>query len=168
LDEAGAVVSEAAPDFPCDPLAPFMVFWRCMYAQSVAMMPPDQAARIDPAIKQIVADAAGISRTALQTAMVQRDLLAAAMAKFHQNFDLLLCPVMPCRPWAAGRATPAPLPEDDWSWCPFAYPFNMTRQPAASVPMGLDAHGLPLAVQLAAAAGQDGLVLRASKILEQA
>jgi len=168
LDEAGAVVSEAAPDFPCDPLAPFMVFWRCMYAQSVAMMPPEQAARIDPAIKQIVADAAGISRTALQTAMVQRDLLAAAMAKFHQNFDLLLCPVMPCQPWAAGRATPAPLPEDDWSWCPFVYPFNMTRQPAASVPMGLDAHGLPLAVQLAAAAGQDGLVLRASKILEQA
>jgi aspartyl-tRNA(Asn)/glutamyl-tRNA(Gln) amidotransferase subunit A len=73
---------------------------------------------------------------------------------------------MPCQPWAAGRATPPPYAEDDWSWCPFAYPFNMTRQPAASVPLGKDAAGLPLAVQLVAAAGRDGLVLRAAKLIE--
>jgi len=60
------------------------------------------------------------------------------------------------------------LSEDDWSWCPFAYPFNLTRQPAASVPMGRDQNGLPLAVQVIAAAGQDGQVLRAARAIEAA
>jgi aspartyl-tRNA(Asn)/glutamyl-tRNA(Gln) amidotransferase subunit A len=181
LQAAGAVVEEAGPDWPCDPLAPFMVFWRCMYAQSVAMMPAAQAERIDPVIKEIVAASGGISRAEFQAAMVQRDALAGAMAKFHQTYDLLLCPVMPGGPWAAGRATPAPHDEDDWAWCPFAYPFNMTRQPAASVPMGRDAAGppparlpvarlppagLPVAVQLVAGARRDDLVLRGSLVLE--
>ena len=75
---------------------------------------------------------------------------------------------MPCQPWEAGRATPAPYAEDDWAWCPFAYPFNMTRQPAASIPMGLDSQNLPLAVQLVAANGRDNLVLRTSRVLERA
>jgi aspartyl-tRNA(Asn)/glutamyl-tRNA(Gln) amidotransferase subunit A len=165
LAAGGAIVTTAEPEWPCDPIEPFMVFWRCMYAQSVAMMPAAQAERIDPVIKEIVAAAGGVSRPELQGAMVQRDLLAGAMAKFHAGYDLLLCPVMPGPPWLAGRPTPAPHEEDDWSWCPFAYPFNMTRQPAASVPMGMAA-GLPVAVQLVAASGRDDLVLRGSLVLE--
>jgi aspartyl-tRNA(Asn)/glutamyl-tRNA(Gln) amidotransferase subunit A len=89
------------------------------------------------------------------------------MAKFHQSHDLLLCPVMPCQPWAADRATPEPFPVDDWSFAPFTYPFNMTRQPAASVPMGFDANNLPLAVQLVAPVNQDALLLRAALVLEE-
>ncbi len=168
LERAGAIIGEAEPDWPCDPLATFMVFWRCMYAQSVAMMPPAQAAMIDPAIKQIVSAADRISRAQLQQAMVERDMLAMSMARFHQDHDLLLCPVMPRQPWEAGRATPQPFAEDDWSWCPFTYPFNMTRQPAASIPMGMDTGNLPLAVQLIAANGRDDLVLRAALVLEDA
>jgi len=166
LENAGATVTLAEPAWPCDKLAAFMVFWRCMYAQSVAMMPPEQAALIDPVIQDIVAQAAAISRQEFQAAMSARDALSLAMARFHETYDLLLCPVMPCQPWAAGRATPAPFPEDDWSWCPFAYPFNMTRQPAASVPLGLDSAGLPLGVQLVAALNQDSLLLRAAFVIE--
>jgi aspartyl-tRNA(Asn)/glutamyl-tRNA(Gln) amidotransferase subunit A len=166
LGAAGVKISQAAPVWDGDPLAPFMVFWRCMYAQSVSMMPAAQAALVDPVIKGIVAGAEKISRAEFQAAMVARDAMAVVMAKFHEDYDLLLCPVMPCQPWESGRATPAPFAEDDWAWCPFAYPFNMTRQPAASVPMGRDARGLPLAVQLVAASGRDDLVLRGSLVLE--
>ena len=168
LSDAGATVTPAEPAWPCDPLAPFMVFWRCMYAASVALLPPPFPERIDPGIQRIVEAAAPITRQEFQAAIQQRDMLALAMSKFHAQYDLLLCPVMPCQPWQAGRATPAPLPEDDWSWCPFAYPFNLTRQPAASVPIGRDQNGLPLAVQLIAAAGQDGVVLRAGRAIEAA
>jgi aspartyl-tRNA(Asn)/glutamyl-tRNA(Gln) amidotransferase subunit A len=167
LANAGAILTPAEPAWPCNPHEPFMIFWRCNYAQAVSMMPPDQAARIDPAIKHNIAAAADITREAFQNAIQQRDALALAMAQFHTSYDLLLCPVMPCQPWEAGRATPPPYPGDDWSWCPFAYPFNMTRQPAASIPTGFDPSGLPLAVQLAAAAGRDDLVLRASFVIEQ-
>jgi aspartyl-tRNA(Asn)/glutamyl-tRNA(Gln) amidotransferase subunit A len=166
LAAAGAVVANAEPSWPCDPLEPFVVFWRAMYAGSFAMAPPPLPERVDPAIKRIIEAAAPITRQEFQTAIQQRDLLALAMAKFHTRHDLLLCPVMPCQPWQAGRATPPPCPEDDWSWCPFAYPFNLTRQPAASIPLGRDANGLPLAVQLVAAAGNDALVLRGAKAIE--
>jgi aspartyl-tRNA(Asn)/glutamyl-tRNA(Gln) amidotransferase subunit A len=167
LSQAGAFVIRREPDWPCDPLTAFMVFWRCMYAQSVAMMPPEQAALIDPAVKRAVAASAGISRADLQRAMTERDALASAMARFHQDYDLLVCPVMPCQPWAAGRAAPVPFAEDDWSWCPFTYLFNMTRQPAASVPAGKDDNGMPVGVQIAAAYGRDDLVLRAALVVEQ-
>jgi aspartyl-tRNA(Asn)/glutamyl-tRNA(Gln) amidotransferase subunit A len=167
LSQAGAVVTAREPDWPGDPLAAFAVFWRCMYAQSVAMMPAAQAAMIDPAIRQVVAGAAGISCVDLQNAMAARDALAGAMARFHQDDDLLVCPVMPYQPWPAGRATPAPFAEDDWSWCPFAYPFNMTRQPAASVPVGKDGDGMPIGVQIVAAYGRDDLVMRAAFSVEQ-
>ncbi len=168
LADAGASIALAEPAWPCDPLEPFMVFWRAMYAGSLAIAPPPFPDRIDPVIQRIVAAAGPITRQDFQNAIQQRDMLSIAMAKFHAQHDLLLCPVMPCQPWAGGRATPEPLPEDDWSWCPFAYPFNLTRQPAASVPLGNDANGLPLGVQLVAAAGQDALVLRASKVIEDA
>ena len=167
LERAGGIVTRAEPAWPCDPLQPFMVFWRCMYAQSVAMMIPEQAARIDPGIKRIIAAAAPITRQQFQHAMQQRHMLSLALSQFHTSYDLLLCPVIPCQPWEAGRATPPPCDEDEWSWCPFAYPFNMTRQPAASVPLGMDADGMPLAVQLVAGAGQDGFLLRAAKVIER-
>jgi aspartyl-tRNA(Asn)/glutamyl-tRNA(Gln) amidotransferase subunit A len=168
LSDAGATVTQAEPAWPCDPLAPFMVFWRSMYAASIALLPPPFPERIDPGIQRIVDAAGPITRQEFQAAIQQRDMLALEMSKFHMKFDLLLCPVMPCQPWQAGRATPAPLPEDDWSWCPFAYPFNLTRQPAASFPLGRDQNGLPLAVQVIAAAGQDGVVLSAARAIEAA
>jgi aspartyl-tRNA(Asn)/glutamyl-tRNA(Gln) amidotransferase subunit A len=166
LESHGAIITRAEPAWPCNPLEPFLIFWHCMYAQSAALMPPEQAALIDPAIKSIISGAEKITRAQFQTAMTQRDALATAMAQFHDKYDLLLCPIMPGPPWAAGRATPEPYAENDWSWCPFAYPFNLTRQPAGSVPMGFDSNNLPLAVQLIAANGRDDLVLRASLMLE--
>jgi len=167
LADAGASVGAAEPDWPCDVLSTFMVFWRCMYGQSVGMMPGPQAALIDPAIKEIVAGAGAVSKADLQLAMAERDQISLAMARFHTEYDVLICPVMPCQPWGAGRAAPAAFAETDWGWCPFTYPFNMTRQPAASVPVGRDENGLPLAVQIVAAAGRDDLVLRAAAVLEK-
>ena len=167
LSSSGAKVATAAPNWPCDPLEPFLVFWRCMYAQALRLMPAAQAEAVDPTIRGIVAQAGNIDRAEFQDAIHARDLMAQAATGFHARYDLLLCRVMPCPPWEAGRATPAPYQEDDWSWCPDAYPFNMTRQPAASVPFGWQG-GLPLAVQVVAGPGRDDLVLRAAAVLETA
>ena len=50
----------------------------------------------------------------------------------------------------------------------FTLPFNMTGQPAVSLPLGLDGGGMPLGVQLAAAFGREDLLLRISAQLEAA
>ena len=51
-------------------------------------------------------------------------------------------------------------------WAPWTFAFNLTRQPAISVPMGFSAAGMPRSVQLAAALYRDDLVLRAARALE--
>ncbi len=48
------------------------------------------------------------------------------------------------------------------------YPFNLTTQPAASVPCGLTSAGLPIGLQIVGAVGADALVLRAARAYEAA
>jgi aspartyl-tRNA(Asn)/glutamyl-tRNA(Gln) amidotransferase subunit A len=52
------------------------------------------------------------------------------------------------------------------NWAPWTFAFNLTRQPAITVPMGFGPTGLPRSVQLAAALYRDDLVLRAARTLE--
>ena len=93
---------------------------------------------------------------------------AHAMARLHQRYDLVLCPTVP------GLAPLADAPIGDpaetlWtSWAPWTFVFNLTRQPAITVPMGFAANGLPRSVQIAAALYRDDLVLRAARTLEVA
>jgi aspartyl-tRNA(Asn)/glutamyl-tRNA(Gln) amidotransferase subunit A len=53
-------------------------------------------------------------------------------------------------------------------WAPWTFTFNLTRQPAITVPMGLSEAGLPLSAQIVAAQYRDDLVLRAARTIEQA
>jgi len=53
-------------------------------------------------------------------------------------------------------------------WVPFTMPFNMTGQPAASVPCGFTAQGLPVGLQIVGDRFQEATVLRASAALEKA
>ncbi|MFM9709888.1 amidase family protein, partial [Streptomyces galilaeus] len=60
------------------------------------------------------------------------------------------------------------FPEIWTSWAPYSYPFNLTQQPAASVPCGLTPAGLPIGLQIVGAIGADALVLRAAHAFEAA
>jgi aspartyl-tRNA(Asn)/glutamyl-tRNA(Gln) amidotransferase subunit A len=93
---------------------------------------------------------------------------AHAMARLHQQYDLVLCPTVPAGPPLADAPTENPV-ESLWTkWAPWTFAFNLTRQPAITVPMGLGANGLPRSVQIAAALYRDDLVLRAARAIELA
>ena len=88
---------------------------------------------------------------------------------FHQQWDLLVTPTIPITAFAAGRETPLGAVGERWVyWTPFTYPFNLTRQPAATVPCGLDPNGLPIGLQIVGPLYQDALVLRAARAFEAA
>jgi aspartyl-tRNA(Asn)/glutamyl-tRNA(Gln) amidotransferase subunit A len=91
-----------------------------------------------------------------------------AMARMHQLFDLVLCPTVPAGPPLADAPTVDPVRSLWTAWAPWTFTFNLTRQPAITVPMGLRADGLPNSVQLAAAQFRDDLVLRAARAIELA
>ena len=71
------------------------------------------------------------------------------MGEFHEHYDLLVTPTLPIPAFEAGVEVPAGSTAPRWtSWTPFTYPFNMTQQPAASVPCGFTTAGLPVGLQV--------------------
>jgi aspartyl-tRNA(Asn)/glutamyl-tRNA(Gln) amidotransferase subunit A len=98
-----------------------------------------------------------------------RMAMGLAMGKFHLDYDLLLTPTVPIPAFEAGREVPADWPAPRWtSWTPFTYPFNMTQQPAASVPCGFTSSGLPIGLQVVGPRHSDALVMAACRVFEQA
>jgi aspartyl-tRNA(Asn)/glutamyl-tRNA(Gln) amidotransferase subunit A len=89
------------------------------------------------------------------------------MDAFHQQYDLLLTPTMPIPALPAGQDLNDPAHERHWiDWSPFTYPFNMTRQPAASICCGLTKAGLPIGLQIVGLLYRDDRVLRAARAFE--
>jgi aspartyl-tRNA(Asn)/glutamyl-tRNA(Gln) amidotransferase subunit A len=90
---------------------------------------------------------------------------------FLDRFDLLLTPSVAVAPFDAGMPPPREVAGERMSvlgWMPFTYPFNMTGQPAASVPAGFTERGLPVGLQLVGRRHADGTVLAASAAYEGA
>ena len=91
--------------------------------------------------------------------------------EFFQDYDLLLTPQMPLTAWRVddwpasidGKPTPSIFDR-----LPFTFPFNLTGQPAASVPCGFATDGLPVALQIVGRWHADTLTLQAAAALEQA
>ncbi len=166
LAEAGAEVAEADPGLP-DTGALFVKLWSTALKLAVQATPPEQRALLDAGLLEVAA-LPDMPALELMEAAAQQVQAAHAMARLHRRYDLVLCPVVPGPPPLADAPTLDPVGSLLRAWAPWTFAFNLTRQPAISVPMGPGAHGLPRSVQLAAALYRDDLVLRAARVLELA
>ncbi len=163
----GAVVEEVAPELP-DTREIFGRVWGLALARVAELVPPEKHALLDRGILHVRDLASALPPTAFLQAEALRVEVAHRLAALHAGgIDVLLCP---CVPDVAPRAdAPLERPEELlWTaWAPWTFAFNLSRQPAVSVPAGLDANGLPLAVQLVAALYHDELALRAARAVER-
>jgi aspartyl-tRNA(Asn)/glutamyl-tRNA(Gln) amidotransferase subunit A len=96
----------------------------------------------------------------------------ARMFGLFEDWDLLLLPTMPGTAFAADAEVPpggeasAPLP---WiTWTPYTYPFNITGQPAISIPCGLAPGNLPVGLQIVGPWAHDDRVLDFAQSCERA
>ncbi len=166
--ELGAVVEEAEPDLPGCAEA-FRIHWYAGAANLLGGFSAAQKARMDPSLVEIAAEGAGYSLLDYLAAVKAREAIGVAMNRFHERYDLLLTPSLPIPAFAAGLEQPPEDEEGRWvDWTPFTYPFNLSRQPAASVPCGLTAAGLPAGLQIVGPLYADALVLRAARAYESA
>jgi aspartyl-tRNA(Asn)/glutamyl-tRNA(Gln) amidotransferase subunit A len=167
LADAGAEVAEAEPRLP-DTSVVFSRVWGAALARLVSMLPEARRALLDPGIPVVAQRLGGMSAIEFMDAESMRAAAGHAMARLHQRFDLVLCPTVPAGPPLAEAPTFDPVQALWRDWAPWTFTFNLTRQPAISMPLGLRSDGLPNAVQIAAAQYRDDLVLRAARVLELA
>ena len=164
--ELGAHVEQVDPGF-ADPRETFDVLWSTGAARAVEALPSTRG--IDPGLAAIAEQGRAHSGLDYLRACGERDQLAIAMSGFHETWDLLLTPAMPITAFDAGREVPDQSEDPRWpGWTPFTYPFNLTQQPAATVPCGFTAAGLPAGLQIVGARHADALVLRAARSYERA
>lgn len=105
------------------------------------------------------------------TSNVGRAALYVRMQQLMQSYDLLLTPTLPVKAFPVGADYPPHLPgepTDALCWPRFTYPFNLTGQPAASVPCGFTSDGLPVGLHVVGRRREDSLVLRAAHAFEVA
>ncbi|MFD7434217.1 amidase [Streptomyces sp. NPDC059861] len=168
LAELGAYVEETDPDLT-DPVDAFHTLWFSGAARVTQRLGPEQRALLDPGLREICAQGARCSALDYLAAVDVRMDLGRRMGRFHDTYDLLVTPTLPITAFEAGAEVPKGSGHRRWTgWTPFTYPFNMTQQPAATVPVGTDGDGLPIGMQLVAARHRDDLVMRAAHALYEA
>lgn len=166
LSELGATVEEVHPGFD-NPLTTFNTLWFAGASQVLERLSEAQQQRLDPGFRDIACRGLDISVRDYLAARRERERLIAQMQAFHADYDLLVTPTLPIAPFAAGHNVPPDGPYRDWmDWTPFSYPFNLTQQPAASLPCGLDDRGLPVGLHLVGPRFQDLKVLHAARLVE--
>lgn len=160
--------------FPLPPagevVAALMAIWN-LGGAGIALADPD---RIEPRNLALRAAARATDSWAYAAAVRKAQRLSRSIVEaFVAGYDLLVTPTMACLPPAvgAGRAGDGPLGAlvNSYPMNVFTALFNLTGQPAVSVPLHHDAAtGLPVGVQLVAAPWREDLLLRVSRVLEAA
>lgn len=167
LREQGAIVEGEDPDMP-DVREAFGRLRAVSLAHLAASLPPEKQAMLEDGLREAAARATGLSALDLLAAQSLALEAAQAMARFHQRYDLLLCPTTPTAAFAADAPTLKPADAMWRDWMPWTAPFALTGQPAISVPVGLDESGMPRGVQLVGASLREDLVLRGARAIERA
>ncbi|MFI5662048.1 amidase [Streptomyces sp. NPDC051684] len=113
-----------------------------------------------------------LSAAAVARAEQTRLALRTRLGELMRSYDLLAMATVPVEPFAADAIAPdwAADPEGlRWlAWSPATYPFNLTGQPALSLPVGRTPQGLPVGLQLVGRTGEDLRVLATAERLESA
>ncbi|WP_033289754.1 amidase [Amycolatopsis jejuensis] len=169
LAAAGFAVTETDPDLP-DLLGAFEVLWSMGFAHRLERSRRERGAAAEPAdpgLRRMAAQGARLTAYDYQAAQSELAGLGIRMGEFHTRYDVLITPTVPIPPFAAGYDVPPGSGLRSWAeWCPFSFPFNMTRQPAISVPVGFTAQGLPVGLQIVGARHADRLVLAVAAAVE--
>jgi aspartyl-tRNA(Asn)/glutamyl-tRNA(Gln) amidotransferase subunit A len=166
LEELGARVEAVDPGID-DPLDISCGLWWAGTQSIWSGLTPAQQAVADPDFAAEAALGAKIDTVELHALMARRIALGSHMRQFMTRFDLLVTPSVAVPAFDAKPAGRRPMTMENFlGWTPFSYPFNLTQQPAATIPCGLTGDGLPIGLQLVGPMFADALVLRAARAFE--
>ncbi len=168
FSELGAHVEEVK--IPWGKPGPDLIrfFWSAHMTRSKPLLERWES-QMDPGLVACIRDAEKISIAEYQAARETKMRYIAEINTWFQDWDFLLTPSASVAAFPADHLMPAHWPSHPWdwvSWAEFSYPFNMSWNPAASVPCGFTADGLPVGLQIVGRRFDDLGVLRASAAFE--
>lgn len=122
---------------------------------------------LDPAVAEVLDAAVSQEMRTYYKRVFDRYDLRERVRTFFQDCDVLLTPTLPVSAVAAGCNVPKGYEDRNIvSWAYYTYPFNLTGQPAASLPCGTDDLGMPIGVQLVGGLNDEMTVFRVAAALE--
>ena len=127
--------------------------------------------QMDPGLVACIKASENVSVAEYQAARERKMPYIASIHRWFEDWDFLLTPSVSVAAFPAEKLMPDNWPRHDWdwvSWAEFSHPFNMAWNPAASVPCGFTAEGLPVGLQIVGKRFDDLGVLQASAAFEQA
>jgi aspartyl-tRNA(Asn)/glutamyl-tRNA(Gln) amidotransferase subunit A len=162
----GAHVEAKDPGFEdCGPL--FAAHWFPGAAMVVRGIHPSRRKLMDKGLLETAKLGEKVTNAEYMAAVQKRGALGVLMNRFHEKYDLLVTPTLPLAAFKAGQEMASILKQKRWTdWTPFTYPFNLTQQPAATIPCGFTKQGLPVGLQIVGPRYADALVLRAARAFE--
>ena len=169
IEQLGAVVEQVDPGFPdCGEL--FWRHWTIGAYNGLRHLGPAKLAMLEPALQETYRAGERERLTTYLDAIAARAALGIHMRQFHARFDVLLTPSLAVPAFDVGLLAPErPGSVARWTeWTPFTFPFNLTQQPAMSVPCGLTADGLPVGLQIVGPLHREEVVLRVASAFERA
>jgi len=164
----GAQVHEFEPDMDKVTWA-FHVIWTTAAAWRLRDLSEEERAQVDPGLIEISDQGAAHPVTDYHQALAVRNDLRMRMCEVFEDIDLMLTPTLPIGAFEAGYNRPRSGEQgSDWeTWTPFTYPFNLTQQPAMTVPCGLTDDGMPIGLQIIGWRGDDALIMQAAHAFDR-
>jgi aspartyl-tRNA(Asn)/glutamyl-tRNA(Gln) amidotransferase subunit A len=164
FQDLGAKVEEKNPGFDnAEPI--FRAHW--FPGAALLLKSIKQAELIDPGLREVAEEGRKLGMLEVLEAHQKRGALGAHMNLFHRDYDLLVTPTLAVAAFDVGLECPPG--SSRWTEStPFTFPFNLTGQPAASIPCGFTKAGLPVGLHLVGPRYADALVLRAARAFESA
>jgi aspartyl-tRNA(Asn)/glutamyl-tRNA(Gln) amidotransferase subunit A len=153
-----------------DPEPLLDVLYPFVQAASHAARPADEHADMDPDLVAIAKRGARLTAVEVGKAMAARSAYWDRMSRAFAQFDVLVTPTISVPAFALGIVGPDSVngtPVSHLAWT-LAYSFNLTGQPAITVPCGFTSGGLPVGLQIVGRRHADGAVLRAAAAFESA
>jgi aspartyl-tRNA(Asn)/glutamyl-tRNA(Gln) amidotransferase subunit A len=171
FNDLGARVEEVA--VPWGPSGPELIrlFWPAHLAARFAARLPEWEGRMDPGLVACIRAGMGVSLEQYQAARERKHAYVAAIHRWFEYWDFLLTPAVSVAAFPLEELSPPHWPRHEWDWvqwAEFSYPFNMSWNPAASVPCGFTEAGLPVGLQIVGRRFDDLGVLQAAAAFEQA
>jgi aspartyl-tRNA(Asn)/glutamyl-tRNA(Gln) amidotransferase subunit A len=168
FETLGARVEAADPPM-AEAVEIFRTLWWAGAGFALGALPEEKKALLEPALRQIAEEGAKITLRSYLEANAARGALGSRMRVWMQSYDFIVTPTVATPAFDTGILHPDDGAGNAWlDWTPFSYPFNLTQQPAASVPCGFTKDGLPVGLQIVGKMYDDAGVLVAARAYETA